>query len=197
MYDYRKMNLEQRQAVVSRRQRAGQPWHRLEHRAHESQTYLITGACFEHRAILQTDSRRDEFNFKLLNTLHSLPDCELFAWCVLPNHYHFLARLDLESLVPAVRRLHNGTATQWNREDNAVGRKVWFSYCDRAMRSERHFWVTMNYIHANPVKHGYVKRAAQWTWSSVHEYFACWGRETLQEIWRAYPVLDYGRDWDV
>ena len=30
----------------------------------------------------------------------------------------------------------------------------------------------MNYIHFNPVKHGYVTRASDWPYSSVHRYIA-------------------------
>ena len=28
----------------------------------------------------------------------------------------------------------------------------------------------MDYIHYNPVKHGYVERAADWRYSSIHRY---------------------------
>ena len=50
----------------------------------------------------------------------------------------------------------------------------------------------MNYVHANAVKHGYVKRAAQWPHSSVHDYLDCWGQETMRRLWHEFPVLNYG-----
>jgi putative transposase len=40
------------------------------------------------------------------------------------------------------------------------------------MKSERHFWVTLNYVHHNPVHHGYVKRWLDWPWSSARQYLA-------------------------
>ena len=52
------------------------------------------------------------------------------------------------------------------------------------------------YIHHNPVKHGYVDDWKDWAHSSAAEYLERIGRERALEIWREYPVLDYGREWD-
>ncbi len=30
----------------------------------------------------------------------------------------------------------------------------------------------VDYIHINPVKHGYVERASDWPYSSIHRYIA-------------------------
>ena len=38
------------------------------------------------------------------------------------------------------------------------GRKVFFRAVERAMRSDRRFWATLNYVHHNPVHHG-LRRA--------------------------------------
>jgi putative transposase len=65
------------------------------------------------------------------------------------------------------------------------------------MRSEAHYYTTLNYIHNNPVKHGHVAKWTDWPFSSVHEYLALKGREWLVNAWQAYPVLNYGDSWDV
>jgi putative transposase len=64
------------------------------------------------------------------------------------------------------------------------------------MRSERHFWTSLNYIHNNPVRHRYVERWQDWPYSSASAFLESVGRETAEEIWRNYPLLDYGMDWD-
>ena len=166
------------------------------HRVSENNLYLLTGTCFEHQSILDSDARRDEFAEKLLSRFRAIANSELFAWCLLPNHYHLLARVDLKGFSQTIARLYNGTSTQWNREDGTPGRKVWFSFCDRTIRSERHFWASMNYVHANAVKHQWAKTAFGWPWCSVHEYAELHGREALREMWRDYPVLSYGQGWD-
>ena len=67
---------------------------------------------------------------------------------------------------------------------------------ERYMRNDAHFWATMNYVHNNPVHHGYVERWQDWPFSSAQEYLAEMGREFAEKTWREYPVLDYGKGWD-
>jgi REP-associated tyrosine transposase len=64
------------------------------------------------------------------------------------------------------------------------------------MRSERHYWATLNYVHHNPVHHGYVEHWTNWRWSSATEYLAQLGVEEAKRIWREYPVRGYGKDGD-
>ena len=64
------------------------------------------------------------------------------------------------------------------------------------MRNERHHWATLNYIHNNPVHHGYVQRWQDWPFGSAVEYLEQQGIEKARERWRQYPVLEYGKGWD-
>ena len=93
-------------------------------------------------------------------------------------------------------QFHGRTSHAWNGEDNARGRKVFFRAVERAMRSDRHFWATLNYVHHNPVRHGYVARWTEWPWSSASEYLAQTGIEAAKRIWTDFPISDYGKDWD-
>jgi putative transposase len=196
MYEYRQLSRELQRRLVNDRRASALPLHELSHRVNDGNLYLLIGTNYEHRHVMSTPERRDEFSEKLLTKFRDLPNAELFAWCLLPNHYHLLARVDQDDFAAMSARLHNGTSTQWNREDGMPGRKVWYRYCDRDIRNDRHFWVAMNYIHANAVKHGYVKRAYDWPWSSVHFYAEIWGKEALRELWRDYPVRNFGDKWD-
>jgi putative transposase len=64
------------------------------------------------------------------------------------------------------------------------------------MRSERHCWATLNYIHHNPIRHGYVKSWQDWPWSSASQFITHHGRDEAEKIWKEYPIHDYGADWD-
>ncbi len=59
------------------------------------------------------------------------------------------------------------------------------------------YWATLNYVHHNPVHHGYVKHWQDWPWSSVRESLEEVGHEKAKEIWLRYPILDYGKKWDI
>ena len=40
-------------------------------------------------------------------------------------------------------------------------------------------------------------RRSRWPWSSAAEFLAQVGRERAQELWEEYPILDYGKKWDI
>jgi len=51
-------------------------------------------------------------------------------------------------------------------------------------------------LHHNPVHHGYVGQWQDWPFSSGAAFLKQMGRERAAELWRAYPILDFGKDWD-
>jgi putative transposase len=55
----------------------------------------------------------------------------------------------------------------------------------------------LNYIHNNPVHHGVAERWQDWIFSSANSFLEKLGRAAAIKIWREYPVLDYGKDWDL
>jgi putative transposase len=196
MYEYRRLNPEQQQEVVSQRLAHGHPAHAPPHLVHDGSYYLLTAACYEHECHMQIVERRREALARLRQGLASI-DAVLCAWVVLPNHYHLLAQVDDVQLLPAVfRSVHGPTAREWNLEDGCEGRKVWFRWTDRAIRSERHYYTALNYIHFNPVKHGCVPSPYDWAESSVHWYREHEGREWLKDCWIQYPVRGFGENWD-
>ena len=122
---------------------------------------------------------------------------QTFAWCVLPNHYHALVEApDIPGLLRELGKFHGRTSQAWNGEENSRGRKVFFRAVERAMRSDRHFWAALNYVHHNPVHHGYVARWTDWPWSSAPEYLAQTDADEAKRIWHDYPLGDYGKGWD-
>ena len=158
-------------------------------------TFIITAACYEHRP--NGGERIAEFEQDLLAACETFAS-KIFAWCILTNHYHILVRTDqIKELRKALARLHGRTSRFWNQVDNEVGRKVWFNFFDRNMRSQRHFLATRNYIHNNAVHHGCVERWQDWPYSSANRFLEEVGYEKAVEIWKEYPILDYGKDWDI
>jgi len=145
---------------------------------------------------MNTLSRRTEFQDKLIIFASEQAKADIFAWCVLANHWHLLARVNLDCFSKIISRLHNGTSTQWNREDNTPGRKVWHRFGDRRIRNDAHYWASVNYIHANPMRHDCVIDASQWPTSSIHLYIDQMGHERMARLWNEYPISNYGKSWD-
>lgn len=192
------MTFAERDAVLNWRTHNCRPWHSPPHSEYEDdRIYLLSAACYEHKPIIGNSKNRmcqfqnalDEFCKNHVETC--------YAWCILPNHYHLLIATEkIRELLKIAGQLHGRTSRQWNLEDNCMGRKVWFNCAERCIRSKRHFWVSVNYVHHNPVKHGYCKQWTDWPHSSAATYLKQVGREKAIETWNAYPVLQYGEKWD-
>jgi putative transposase len=199
MYYWRTLTKEDREIILAERKARKLPWHSPPHVEFENRKrYLITATCFEHKHIIGKDLQRlGECELGVLDVCKKL-NSEVFAWCVLPNHYHILLQTnDLELLTKSLGKFHGSTSFDWNGEDNTRGRKVWFRCFSRAIRSDRHFWASINYVHQNPIHHGYVDQWQDWLFSSAAKYLEEFGREKALEIWRKYPILDYGKKWDI
>ena len=159
MYDYRKITPAQRHEAVEYRRLRQRPWHSPPHWEFQGLLqFMISGAIYEHKPIIGVSSERmTEFERDLLDTCNQFAT-NVYAWCVLPNHYHLLLQTDqLKKVRAAIGRLHGRTSFNWNGEDNQRGRQVWHNCLGRGIKSHRHFWASMNYIHHNPVHHGYVE----------------------------------------
>ncbi|HXF39846.1 MAG TPA: transposase [Blastocatellia bacterium] len=199
MYDYREMTPEQRREIVENRRRQQRPWHSPPHWDFEGQhQFIISATCFEHAPVIgKTPERMTDCEAALLKLCEEYATV-LYGWCLLPNHYHLLLRTEqLKELRAEIGRFHGRSSFNWNREDESRGRKVWHNCFDREIQSHRHFWASVNYIHHNPVKHGYAQKWQDWPWSSAAEFLERVGRETAEKIWREFPILDYGKKWDV
>ncbi len=197
-YEYRKLSPKEREEIINYRRMQGYPLHAPPHPFRGVGGYLITAANYEHRSVMKTQARRTEFETLLLKTLREIVD-DLVAWVILPNHYHFLATIQLlDHVSVALKHLHGTTSRTWNLEDGLTGkRRVWYKFADTYIRNEGHLRTAFNYIHYNPVKHGYVSNMRDGPWSSLHMYCEDKGQDWLQEQWQAYqPPWDFGKGWD-
>ncbi len=198
MYRWRTWTAQQRKLILQERQQRHQPAHSPPHIVSDcTSIYLITAACFEHAPFIgKSDHRLADFSYSLCDSMRSL--CrELFAWVVLPNHYHVLADvIDLHQLLHSIGQLHGRTSFQWNGEDDARGRQTWCKAAETVMKSESHFYATRNYVFHNPVHHGYCRKWTDWPFSNVTEYLDSVGHERAMYFWRSYPLYDFGKNWD-
>jgi len=197
MYNWRRMTQAERLAALASRKASRVPWHAPPHYESQGGHYLVTAACYEHRPwIGTTPERMADFEGQLLEALAA--HCrKVFAWIILPNHYHALIQAaELASLLTAIGRMHGRTSFRWNAEENCRGRQIWHRAAETEMKSESHFWASMNYVLHNAVRHGYAERWQDWPYSNAAQYLAEVGRETAERRWQSYPIYDHGKDWD-
>ena len=198
MYLWRKMSERQREDALNYRRIRRFPKHSLPHFDFEGEhQYIVTAACYEHAHIISKNHERmTECEADILNICQKF--ClETYAWCILPNHFHILVKTaEINKLRKEIGLFHGRSSYKWNGEDNQRGRIVWRNCFERKMKSERHFYASLNYVLNNAVHHGYIQFWEDWVWSNAAEYLKETGRENALKIWRQYPILDYGKNWD-
>ncbi len=104
------------------------------------------------------------------------------AMAVMPDHFHLLMTLPEGDANFSVRvgtikstfsrhlpkTEHEGSSRMAKRERGIWQRRFW----EHLIRDDNDFARHVDYIHFNPVKHGFVQRASEWPHSSIHRYIA-------------------------
>jgi putative transposase len=196
MYRYRRMNREQRKAIVAARRDKCFPLHKPAHSGQDPGWYFITAACYEHRHHFQAPQELTALSQRLLEGFQNA-ELPVGGWVVMPNHYHLLVDVAVVKQVGSiVGPIHGKSARYANKRDRASGRRVWFKYADRKVRSDRHYWTCIHYMITNPVKHRFCETPNEWPWSCYHELIAEHGDEWIDSLKRDFPLLNFGSTWD-
>jgi len=196
MYEWRQMTNDQRKAVLDLRTKHKRPWH-YPPKFEEQMWFHVTSACYEHRPVIGwSPERMSTFSDQILK-LFLKPLAEVMAWVVLPNHYHVLVRVfALPQLRKQVGYLHGRNSHHWNVEEGCQGRHCFHGSLFKEIKSEAHRWSTLNYIHHNPVKHGYVEKWGDWAFGSAQSYLASTPKDLVKMQWRSFPIIGMGQGWD-
>lgn len=98
-------------------------------------------------------------------------DLTLIAYCLMPNHYHLLARQGGEAtagLLP--QRVFNSYSKAYNKRYGHSGTLFEGPYKARRVKAYEHLLHLCRCIHANPVKHGLVSQPEEWPYTNYPEW---------------------------
>ena len=165
--------------------------HRPTHIYADDTDYFVTSSVLYREHWLSPKTHKSHIQKQLL-TIAPHYGLTIKTWVILNNHYHLLFRLKKgKNLSRFFKHLHGQTSTNFNMWDKQLGRQFWYNYWDRCIRDEGDYWRHFNYIHYNPLKHGYVKYLRDWPYSSLFHYLETEGREWVDDCWRSYPIKEF------
>ena len=95
---------------------------------------------------------------------------DVLAYCLMPNHYHFLVRLRSPHLSQQMHAFSLSYTKAINRRYERCGSLFQGRFRAIEVDSDGYLLHLTRYIHLNPVKAGFVERPEDWEFSSYREY---------------------------
>lgn len=119
------------------------------------------------------------------------PVFKTFSYCLMPNHFHLLIQVRDEKSIRALANVStaiefdyhkfimqklsnflNSYAKAFNKQNSRKG-ALFLDFTKRKeINDECYFTSVVNYIHQNPVLHGFCKTASEWNYSSYNSIMA-------------------------
>jgi putative transposase len=109
----------------------------------------------DRQTIFRDDADRDDLLRRVSGLVHDR-QMSVYAWALMPNHFHLLVRTEEMSLERSMRSLLTGFATVFNRRHERVGHLFQNRYKSVVCEAERYFLELVRYIHLNPLRGGIV-----------------------------------------
>ncbi len=133
--------------------------------------FFVTTTTFRRRPLLT----RDPVARAVVETLAELRgrgELELAAYVLMPDHMHLILRPLHGSLSDVMRRLKSLAWHRCRQRAGLQGRLWQDGFFDEGIRSRRQLARQIAYVHANPVRAGFVEAPGDWPWSSAGAYEA-------------------------
>ena len=114
------------------------------------------GRGIEKRPIFLTDEDRNDF----LSRLGHFAEegwFKVYAWALLPNHFHVLCKTEKQPLARIMRRLLTGYVVKFNKRHNRNGHLFQNRYKSIVCQEDSYLMELVRYIHLNLIRAGIAK----------------------------------------
>ncbi len=135
-------------------------------------TYFFTLVTSKRTRFFEDKRCVDAF-LSAMSTIQKYHHFDLIAYCILPDHIHLLITLaevdyDFSSRIKEIKR-KTTVAIREIMENPTLG--VWQGrFWEHTIRDQDDLQHCFDYIHYNPIKHGYSD-TFDWEWSSYWRYY--------------------------
>ena len=149
---------------------------------------FITAVCYRREPYLETDWQK-ELLLSVMREVKLSSGFAMHAYVILDDHFHWIITpvgQNFSAIMQSIKlRFVHGYKKAIGKKEQATlwQRRFW----DHVIRNSEDLHRHMDYIHYNPVKHGYVSKPSGYRWSSFNthmrmgNYAANWGTDTISE----------------
>ncbi len=120
---------------------------------------------------------------KRLDKLVPEMDICIYAWSIMPNHFHFLLRTGSKPLFRFMHRLLTGFAVSYNKLNDRNGHVFQGRFRSLLVQDDLYLGKLVNYIHRNPIRAGIINGLGD-----LNNYRWC-GHSSIMGVYK-YPWFD-------
>ena len=131
--------------------------------------YHVTGRGNDRKQIYASDYDYRKF-LEYVLTAKKRFDFYLYAYVLMPNHYHLLIKTRHANLSKIMHNINSSYTTYYNIKHNKTGHLFQGRYKSIVVDADSYFSTLTKYIHLNPVKAKMVESPEEYTWSSYKGY---------------------------
>jgi len=124
-----------------------------------------------------------EYLLRLVKRYYQKHGATIIAYCLMPNHYHFLLRQEMdEPLSKFIGVLFNAYSQALNIQQGRTGTLFESRFRHRCVDKWEYLVTLCRYIHRNPVKARLVSKPEDWLYSNYQEWIGLRNGELKDKI---------------
>lgn len=152
----------------------------------------VMGRGIEKGPIFLDNKDREDFIARLA-VLAENKAMTLYAWALLPNHFHLLCKTEKRPLSSSMRKLLTGYVVHFNRRHKRYGHLFQNRYKSIVCQEDAYLLELIRYIHLNLLRAGQVKSIEELNISSWSGHSALSGK--MRRKWQdtAYVLSFFGK----
>lgn len=117
------------------------------------------------------NSHNKNYYFQLVSRYCIKFSVTIVAYCIMDNHAHFLFHCnDISKMSLTMKYANTLFATFYNKSQNRVGYVFRDRFYSEIIKTEKHLYSCIKYIHLNPVKANIVHNPENYKFSSCKDY---------------------------
>jgi len=138
------------------------------------------------KQVIFNDVEDNEKFIEIIKECKAICEFDLYGYCLMGNHVHFLLKEGKEKLEQVIKRIGTRYVHWYNKKYMRSGPLFQDRYKSEPVESEPYCITVLRYIHQNPKKAGICKSVDDYTWSSYPSYL---GKRGIVDIEFALDVI--------
>lgn len=140
--------------------------------------YHIFNRGLNNNLIFNTEKDYEKLFDKLSLLVHE-GDWIIYAYCLMPTHYHFLVQEKNDPIAKLMGRLFTSYSVYFNKKNKRQGPLFQDRFKSKLVQKDNYFLQVSRYIHLNPVKSHLVSKPEDYNYSSLKEYLGTSDRDII------------------